>query len=195
MPLTCFIYLENDAKKICNNLSTMWKYRHFTRKNYDDSCGGNTMEAVQEVVRDYNVEVIDLLNHIISPYDYEHKNKDDDFIRIAEKLVETDIIVFATPVYWYSMSSQLKIFFDRLSDLLNIRKDIGRALKGKICYLVASGTDKELPDGFEVPFRDTCKHFGMRYKEAFYFFVKKEGVMSENVRNSASKFGAKIFSS
>ncbi len=42
-----------------------------------------------------------------------------------------DVLIFATPVYWYSMSGIMKVFFDRITDLLTIKKDIGRKLKGK----------------------------------------------------------------
>lgn len=40
--------------------------------------------------------------------------QNDDLNPIAKKLEKADVIVFATPVYFYSMSGQLKVFFDRL---------------------------------------------------------------------------------
>ena len=41
---------------------------------------------------------------------------DDDFLGVAEAMVDAEAILFATPVYWYSMSGRLKRFFDRLTD-------------------------------------------------------------------------------
>ncbi|MBD5542205.1 MAG: flavodoxin family protein [Lachnospiraceae bacterium] len=39
--------------------------------------------------------------------------KKDDMGEILEKLIEADVIVLATPVYFYSMSAQMKTFIDR----------------------------------------------------------------------------------
>lgn len=39
--------------------------------------------------------------------------KKDDMEEIIDKLIEADIILLATPVYFYSMSGQMKIFIDR----------------------------------------------------------------------------------
>ncbi len=39
--------------------------------------------------------------------------KKDDMEEIIEKLIKADVIVLATPVYFYSMSAQMKIFIDR----------------------------------------------------------------------------------
>jgi hypothetical protein len=33
---------------------------------------------------------------------------------LSEKILKADVIVLATPVYFYSMSGQLKVFIDRL---------------------------------------------------------------------------------
>ena len=43
-----------------------------------------------------------------------HCFQDDDMNELAEKLERADVIVLATPVYFYSMSGQLKVFIDRL---------------------------------------------------------------------------------
>ncbi|MBQ9791388.1 MAG: flavodoxin family protein [Clostridia bacterium] len=40
--------------------------------------------------------------------------QNDDMASLADKLISADVIVFATPVYFYSMSGQLKTFIDRL---------------------------------------------------------------------------------
>lgn len=37
----------------------------------------------------------------------------DDMAKMLEKLIAADVIVFATPVYFYSMDGQLKTFIDR----------------------------------------------------------------------------------
>lgn len=41
----------------------------------------------------------------------------DDAIEIAEKVKEADTIVFATPIYYYEMSGQMKTLLDRLNPL------------------------------------------------------------------------------
>lgn len=67
-------------------------------------------------------------------------------------MLHDDKIIFATPVYWYSMSGLMKTFFDRLTDLVTIQKSVGRKLKGKETFLFAVGTDDLLPAGFTIPF-------------------------------------------
>ena len=51
----------------------------------------------------------------------------------------------------------MKTFFDRLSSLITIDKAKGRALAGKAAWLIATGVEEYLPDGFEVPFVRTRK--------------------------------------
>jgi hypothetical protein len=62
-----------------------------------------------------------------------------DFLYVIEKMIEHDIIVFVSPVYWYSVSAELKVFIDRFSDLLTVHKSTGKKLKGKNIYLMTQG--------------------------------------------------------
>ena len=96
----------------------------------------------------------------------------DDFLAIVEKMAVAEKIVFATPVYWYAMSGSLKIFFDRLTDLISTSKDMGRALAGKEVYLLATGSDSVLPDSFEIPFIKTSEYFDMAYRGTCYICTK-----------------------
>ena len=50
-------------------------------------------------------------------YCYQHEGKcvlQDDMHQIYEMMTQTDVIVLASPVYFYNFSSQLKAVFDRL---------------------------------------------------------------------------------
>ena len=64
---------------------------------------------------------------------------DDDAVAITEKMQHADVIVFATPIYYYEMSGQLKTLLDRANALFPSDyafRDV---------YLLASATEDE-PD-------------------------------------------------
>lgn len=115
-------------------------------------------------------DMIDLLDHTIVHYNYDgHYPAADEFDAIINRIVAYDNIVFATPVYWYSMSGVMKVFFDRLTDLITIKKDLGRGLKGKSASMIAVGVDPTIPDGFEVPFKHTAAYLGIQYQGCTYY--------------------------
>jgi multimeric flavodoxin WrbA len=134
---------------------------------------GNTKKAIDALNSDNSMPVMDLSKMRISPYDYEHKNQNDDYLGLMEKILTYDTIILATPVYWYTMSAYMKIFIDRLSDCLGIRKDIGKGLAGKHVFIVASyGTS--LPEHFDTPVRETCKYMKMQYGGCFLYYAGKD---------------------
>ncbi|NRA74057.1 MAG: NAD(P)H-dependent oxidoreductase [Rickettsiales bacterium] len=130
---------------------------------------GNTKKAIDALNTDGKMAIVDLKKIKISPYDYEHKNQEDDFLGLMEKILNYDSIILATPVYWYSMSSYMKMFFDRLTDCITIRKDIGRKLEGKKVF-VLSCAEHPLLKEFEAPFRETAKYMKMDYKDSFHYY-------------------------
>jgi len=130
---------------------------------------GNTAKAITKLTPFKDYKLIQLCNLRIAQYAYDiDPNAVDDFATIVDGMISSTDIIFATPVYWYAMSGHMKVFFDRLTELITVQKDLGRKLKGKRCYLIACGTDEALPDGFEVPFKKTCDYFGMEFKGTFY---------------------------
>ncbi|WP_448697944.1 flavodoxin family protein [Mucilaginibacter sp. AW1-3] len=135
----------------------------------------NTEKAVKDIYGDNPYHLINLLDHHIQPYSYDGAySTDDGFNDIINVMLQHDDIVFATPVYWYAMSGLLKTFFDRLTDIVTINKEIGRQMKGKSISVIAAGSDPRLPDGFEVPFLLTAQYFGMVFKGATYrLFAEK----------------------
>lgn len=126
---------------------------------------GNTLKAVQELCPFPEYELVDLNQLKIEPYNYTGSAADD-FKSLVIRMTEAENLIFATPVYWYAMSGVMKNFFDRFSDLLG--QDLGRKLKGKKTYLIATGSDPDLPPGFEVPFQLTSKYLGMEFQRSFY---------------------------
>lgn len=131
----------------------------------------NTLKALHADLPFKDFELVELNNIHLESYTYGEPAKDD-FLKIVEKMTHADVIVFATPVYWYSMSGILKVFFDRLTELISTSKKLGRLLAHKQVYLFATGTDDELPEGFEVPFKKTSDYFDMKYERAFYTCTK-----------------------
>src|SRR6056297_263324 len=106
---------------------------------------GNTRMLVDAAFPKSNRRLIDLGSHAFSEYGYTCANHDEAFAELADVLVSHQWVVLATPVYWYTTSATMKRFVDRLSDLVTIRKSLGRALAGRRLYVVATSADPALP--------------------------------------------------
>jgi multimeric flavodoxin WrbA len=129
----------------------------------------NTEKLVTEIYKDSPYQLINLLDHHITPYSYTGQySTDDSFMDVVNVMTEYDDYVFATPVYWYCMSGLMKTFFDRLTDLTAEHKEIGKGFKGKSASVIVAGSDLRLPDGFEVPFMLSAQYFGMIFKGCVY---------------------------
>ena len=78
---------------------------------------------------------------------------DDDFNVIAPEIEKADVVVFTTPVYWYSFPAQIKGVIDRLFSFCVAGKDIA----GKQCALITccEEDDMSVMDGVRVPYERT----------------------------------------
>ena len=80
---------------------------------------------------------------------------DDDFNVIAPSIQEADVVVFTTPLYWYSFPAQIKGVIDRLFSFCVAEKDIA----GKECALIAccEEDDVSVMDGILNPYKLSIK--------------------------------------
>lgn len=125
---------------------------------------GDTAKVVSQFIEVSQFNSIDLLDYEISQYDYDHNNRDDAFIPLMREIISKyDNLIFATPVYWYTMSGVMKMFLDRFSDLLTIEKDLGRSLRGKGFGVLSCCINSSRPRAFIDAFEQTASYLGMDY--------------------------------
>lgn len=123
---------------------------------------GNTTELIQKIYP--NQASIQLIDFKIELYNYDEiYTENDEFLKIINQLIDCDEIVFATPVYWYSMSSLTKIFFDRMTDLISSQETIGRKLMGKKISVITSSIGNNLGENFFLPFIETANYLHLDY--------------------------------
>jgi len=150
---------------------------------------GNTRLLVETTFEASQYRLIGLNELLFSGYDYDHANRDDDFLALAEMLTDHGRIVLATPVYWYSMSATLKRFVDRLSDLVTIRKPLGRALAGRRLYVLATSTEPSLPAGFEQTFRSTAEYLDMVWGGCLHVCFETDLLLPSEAASAARRLG------
>jgi multimeric flavodoxin WrbA len=126
---------------------------------------GNTGQFLDRIAAEAGIEVVDLGTRNISPYDYEHRNRGDDFEPLMMRVLDHDAIVLASPVYWYAVSPPLKVFLDRISDLLDLDDllEQGRRLRGKTGYVVCTSIYDEAPGPFVGCLAETFDYLGMDF--------------------------------
>ncbi len=68
--------------------------------------------------------------------------RDDDFNDLGEKILGSDGLVIATPLYWYGVSGLLKNLIDRMTCFENMIYHTGKSLvDGKVAGFIAVGND------------------------------------------------------
>lgn len=127
----------------------------------------------------------------------------DDMEYISSKIIESDILVLATPIYAWYCTSSLKTVIDRLTYGMNKfygEKGTGSLWKGKKCAIIAThGYDRQYAtEPFETGIIRLCKHSGLDYlgmysvrdEDDLASFQTKEAI--EGARNFARKLAESI---
>jgi multimeric flavodoxin WrbA len=126
---------------------------------------GNTGRLIDRIALELDIEVVDLASLRMSSYDYSHLNRDDDFEPLMKRVLVYDQIIFATPIYWYAVSPEMKVLLDRISDLLELPDLLceGRRLRGKNAYVVCTSISDEPSAAFMGAFLETFDYLGMHF--------------------------------
>jgi NAD(P)H-dependent FMN reductase len=123
---------------------------------------GNTARVLGRLVEGFPCETVDLGTQRIAPFSYTQQyGDDDDFIALIERVVEAPLTVLATPVYWYSYSTPMKLFIDRFTDLLYTQKDLGRRLRGCRFGFLATGYSPQPNAIVNEAFSSFCDYLGI----------------------------------
>ena len=132
--------------------------------------GGNTdllaHSFADGAMKNNHVEIVSVADHGVNPclgcnrcYTSEGNRcfQKDDMDDIYDKLSRADVLVIASPVYFYGISSQLKAIIDRLHAPMRNNFPIRRL--GLL--LVGATTVPNLFDAIETQYESTLKFFGL----------------------------------
>ena len=72
---------------------------------------GNTVDIAKILLKDKKYETLNLVDYKI--YSYGQNFEDDQFKEVIEKMLDVDIIVIGSPMYWHSMCGAVRNLLDR----------------------------------------------------------------------------------
>lgn len=97
---------------------------------------------------------------------------EDEVAPIIARVPEADVVVMATPVYWFSPTAQLKLVLDRMFSLIKMNPETDsydHQMNGKILAVIATaGGDYESGlNCVDLTFTTAARFLGMTYKTFF----------------------------
>jgi len=124
---------------------------------------------------------------------------DDDMQSIYPKLIESDAWVIASPVYWFSMSAQTKIFMDRCFALFNGDSKKSTLYKKRIAIAMSYGDADPFNSGCVNAlrsFQDAYRYAGARIIGMVYGSAEEPGEIASNTElmKQAEELGKKLVS-
>jgi len=122
---------------------------------------------------------------------------EDDANLVLRKMTAADVIVMATPLYFFSASAQLKVLIDRMFSLYkwdNAAGTMNTVLEGKTLVLLASAYEDVGLDALEKPFALTADYTGMKFESLLVPNAGESGEIRKKsgVREKAVAFGKKF---
>ena len=120
---------------------------------------------------------------------------DDDMQVIYRKLLDADAWVFASPVYWFSMSAQTKLCLDRCFALLAFGKDVfvGKKIAIAMSYGDADPFISGCVNALRT-FQDAFRYAGAKMVGMVYGSAEKPGEIESNqsLMQEAEALGQKL---
>src|ERR1044072_2211521 len=154
---------------------------------------GNTGQLMDHIAAELDIDIIDLCQLRMTPYDYEHRTRGDDFEPLMSRVLDFDQIIVASPVYWYSVSPPVKMFLDRISDYLDIPDllEDGRRLRGKTGHIVCTSIYDSAPASFVSTLTSTFEYLGMHFGGMVHVNCR-EGYSRSKCQSEVAEFARRI---
>lgn len=90
------------------------------------------------LLKEKRIMPIDDLRHAAGGF----QEVEDDYNEVIDLVLDHDVIIFSTPVYWYGMSGLMKNFVDRWSQSLrDTRFEFKKEMNQKKAYVITCGGD------------------------------------------------------
>ena len=122
---------------------------------------------------------------------------DDDMQSLYPKVAASDAMVIATPVYWFNMTAQTKIFMDRLFGMFDANFTVNPLYKKKIAIAMSYGDTDPFNSGCVNAlrsFQDAFRYVGAKMAGMVYGSAEEPGEISSNavLMQQADDLGRKL---
>lgn len=119
---------------------------------------GNTASMAEGLLKNHDYNTLNLVDYKIGCYGQSLEG--DQLNEVISKLIESDIIVMGSPVYWHNICGSIRNLLDRFYGLVNEGDFSGRTL-----YFLFQGTapEKWMLEAGEYTMKRFCQLYGMKY--------------------------------
>ncbi len=122
---------------------------------------------------------------------------DDDMQSLYPKMISSDAWVIATPVYWFNMTAQTKIFMDRCFGLFDASFTVNPLYKKKIAIAMSYGDSDPFNSGCVNAlrsFQDAFRYVGAKIVGMVYGSAEELGEIASNTEllEQAEALGKKL---
>lgn len=158
---------------------------------------GNTESLTKLATHNIITEELYLSDYQIEPIiDQRHESDGfssvtDDYQQVIKKVLAHDIIIFATPIYWYGMTGQMKNFIDRWSQMMRDKNTphFQKIMEQKSAYVIAVGGDMPYQKGLPLiqQFQYIFNFIGMKFND---YIIGEANAPGEIIKDLKALFAA-----
>jgi multimeric flavodoxin WrbA len=152
------------------------------------------IKYTKRYLTDYHITPIDDKRHLPGGFS---DGINDDYKQLITELLEHDLVVYVTPLYWYGMSGLMKNFVDRWTESLRVHElDFKKGMQDIKHYVVIAGGDSPYEKGKPLvqQFEHIFDFMGGRLEDWIIGYGNKPGevLYDEDAMQRASEMNAKI---
>lgn len=120
---------------------------------------GHTAAMAKRLIAGKEYETLDLIDYKIYPLGQSFE--DDQFEAVIQKMLEADVLVMGSPVYWHSMTGQFRTLLDRIYE-----SPLKHQLRGKELYFLfqGAGPSSAMLEAGNYTMGIFCRLFGLQYR-------------------------------